>query len=991
LIVYLWNMKFKKAGSKLKWIILAALITTVVIVFLLTNPLLKETQREQTDSRIPTHIIDSVFTEMTLSEKIGLLLFVNTEINDRFDYDTLIHTAKHFKICSWLSNVISYDYHIQISDTLQHISRIPITYSTRWDGVNEEDIQFPSYRAMASINDTGFIDLFAQRVTDMMSTYGINSIVIPYHFDEIADDFLDLQLSKNLIFLSKRLFKNHLFQPSNIIFQFSKEKNSSDKHLSKFPRNKLFNILFDQTGFSSLSDTNIFSPSLSISMMHCQNDTEIQRFIYSSYNMIFVELDRVQLLFQTLSQYYGDAKYRVILDNKIKQVIKLKLLQKHHADQLQTKPLKRESTLWKTNMMQLSEHTSCLVQNNVNLFPLIDMNARFIVSENCNIPEFHSAMKSVYSDYKYEVIKNQISSTSKVLKGHRNLRQPLIFIQDSGQLQFDPALLDSLTDKLQLALVDFSMKPVFDMKYFMSLIILNGATMWAQFTAAAVITGSTNAYGRVFTGNSANPVLHSQQIPIIRLKPSFPEDAGLDGQLLNHTIDSIVYDAMMQGAFPGCQIFAAKDGKIIFNRAYGYHTYSKTQSVSLSDLYDVASITKIAATTVAAMKMCEQGKLSLDETMKKYFKNTQINYSVIKPDTIVLIDTINLLKFNLHQLIKENKLPRDTFRLNDTLLLAVDSIFSKATPFLNIFFVPIRNMLMHYSGISPTLPILPFIQLKKYYLKEKGLSADDPSAMNISRKDIWDIYYCPKKTDSSRVKVAENMYLKNRWLDSLWERTKEVGVSGRKYSQYTDMNMILVQMTIDTINKSTLEQYLQKEIYASLGLKNIMFNPSEKGVPKTRIVPTENDISWRMQLLQGVVHDPSAAMMGGIAGNAGLFANAGDLGVLFQMLLNGGMYGGKRYLSEQILRTFTLTYPETGRGLGYDKFSLKNIIAPSASKNTYGHTGFTGCCVWVDPDTKLVFVFLSNRVHPNANNYKINTLRIRQQVHQAFYDAAIQN
>jgi CubicO group peptidase (beta-lactamase class C family) len=249
------------------------------------------------------------------------------------------------------------------------------------------------------------------------------------------------------------------------------------------------------------------------------------------------------------------------------------------------------------------------------------------------------------------------------------------------------------------------------------------------------------------------------------------------------------------------------------------------------------------------------------------------------------------------------------------------------------------------------------------------------------------MYYSNKKTDSSLVQVADGMYLKNRWLDSLWQRTKEVGVSGRKVSQYTDLNMILVQITIDTINRSNMNRYMQKEFYAPLGLKNIMYQPRQNRVPLNRIAPTENDRTWRRQVVHGHVHDPSAAMLGGISGNAGLFASAEDLGVLFQMLLNGGTYGGRRYLSENIIRLFTTTNEETGRGLGFDKWGNENIVAPSASPNTYGHTGFTGCCVWVDPDSKLVFVFLSNRVHPNVNNHRINGLKIRQKVHQVFYDA----
>jgi beta-N-acetylhexosaminidase len=140
--------------------------------------------------------------------------------------------------------------------------------------------------------------------------------------------------------------------------------------------------------------------------------------------------------------------------------------------------------------------------------------------------------------------------------------------------------------------------------------------------------------------------------------------------------------------------------------------------------------------------------------------------------------------------------------------------------------------------------------------------------------------------------------------------------------------------------------------------------------------------------VHGYVHDPTAALFGGVAGNAGLFSNAADLGVLLQMILQGGAYGGKRYFSESTVGIFTSRQGGGHRAPGFDMNSGdKAIIAPSASPNSYGHTGFTGTCVWVDPDLDLVYVFLSNRIYPNTENLKINFLKVRQRVHQVVYDA----
>lgn len=983
-------MKVKNISLARKYIITVAFISVAASVFYFYIHLQKDTPSENYESVVPSSIIDSVFSEMSQSEKVGLLFFIHTEVKDSSDFNSLLNTAKRFNISSWLPEIISFDSHAQISDTLQKITGIPLTYAIQWDGFHDENLELPPLSALASISDPEFTEKFAQRFSDMTSTYGINSIFIPHlNFYKTEGGFSQYYFN-NLISAIEILFNNNVFQSSNIIFQFSSKTNVENNNPAPFA-NKLFGIYYKNTGFSSISDSNFVSPSCSFAMMPCESENDLLRFLYSSSNMLYIDMSRIEPLHNSLSELYRNKNYRAILDKKIKQIIEVKLLQKFQQLCHPSKPLNAESTLWKTCLLQLSEHTSCLIQNRDNLFPLIDMNARFIVSENCKVPEFHKTMKSFFPDYKYEVIKSNKTSTIKVISEHRNIRQPLIFIQNPDHLQFDTVQLDSLSEKLHLALIDFSFHPDHKIKYFKSYVKLYGSSVWYQRTAAGLINGSTNVSGNFFTFRADTPVLQSLQIPLIRLKHSYPEDAGLDGNYLHNTIDSLIMDAMIKGAFPGCQIFAARNGKIIFNKTYGYHTYERTQSVMNTDLYDIASVTKIAATTIAAMRMCDQGRLRLDETMKKYFRNSEINYSRIKTDTNVVIDTFNLRIFSLENLIRENKIYGDTFRLNDTLLVVIDTVFSKATPYLNIFNVPIRFMLMHYSGISPTLPILPYIQIKRYFLKDNGITEEDAAKMDISWKEVWELYYSNKKTDSSSVQVARGMYLKNRWLDTLWQRTKETGVSGRKYSQYTDLNMILVQLTMDTINKNTLDKYLQKEIFGPLGLKNIRYKPLEYGIPENRIVPTEFDKGWRKQLIRGTVHDPSAAMLGGISGNAGLFACAGDLGILFQMILNGGMYGGKLYVSENIIRLFTTTNPETGRGLGFDKYSPNNIIAPSASVNSYGHTGFTGCCLWVDPDSKLVFVFLSNRVHPDANNQLINGLKIRQKVHQVFYDAEKSN
>ena len=276
----------------------------------------------------------------------------------------------------------------------------------------------------------------------------------------------------------------------------------------------------------------------------------------------------------------------------------------------------------------------------------------------------------------------------------------------------------------------------------------------------------------------------------------------------------------------------------------------------------------------------------------------------------------------------------------------------------------------HTSGLPAGLPIRRFTN---YQSKRRKVGK-------------YDKYFQPKKDSLYSIQVAGGFYLRNDYLDSLWQDSKLIEMSPAKEYEYSDANMILLQQAIDSINRQPIDSFLQRVYYERLGMQNTAFRPRER-FEEDRLIPTEYDARWRGQLLRGYVHDPTSALLGGVAGNAGLFANAGDLAILFQMLLNGGTYGGERYLSPRTINTFTRTQG-AHRGYGFDKQpGGPYIIAESASPRTYGHTGFTGTCVWVDPDEDLIFIFLSNRIHPKANNWKLKQQRIRQRIHQAVYDA----
>ncbi len=447
----------------------------------------------------------------------------------------------------------------------------------------------------------------------------------------------------------------------------------------------------------------------------------------------------------------------------------------------------------------------------------------------------------------------------------------------------------------------------------------------------------------------------------MRLAYSEPEYVGISSDSLAK-IEEIVREGIDEFAMPGAQVLVAYKGHVIYHRAFGYHTYYKRQPVLLSDLYDLASITKVAGTTMAAMQQVEAGNMDLNAPLGTYFDNTtyqpvaRVSYDTIRMPLPLVTDSL------VEEAADELLMVGDTLRLDDSTGLVVKVVNYQGDPQKSASLeVPMRQLMTHHSGLAPSLPIASYMRRLSSQLYSTVLDG------------------------SYTVPVASHLFLRQNYLDSLWNDAKSLEPDSGRY-RYSCVNMILVQQAIDSINDSPLSQYLDSSLYGPLGLQTIGYNPRSRfGID--RLIPTAED-RWRGQLLCGDVHDPTAALLGGVSGNAGLFSNANDLAIMGQMLLNGGQYGGQRYYNMETISLFT-SRQQGHRGYGWDKppRAADYIIAPSASPETFGHTGFTGTCFWVDPEHEIVFVFLSNRVHPSQNNQRINQLKIRQRVHQVIYDA----
>lgn len=428
-----------------------------------------------------------------------------------------------------------------------------------------------------------------------------------------------------------------------------------------------------------------------------------------------------------------------------------------------------------------------------------------------------------------------------------------------------------------------------------------------------------------------------------RLAYSIPEEVGFNSEKLA-AIDKIVQEGLDAKAFPGCQVFVVKDGVVVYNKAFGRFDYQGGKSVNTSDLYDLASMSKASSTLPAIMKIYDQDKISTTDYLSKF----------------------------IPELRNTNK--------------------DKLT---------IRDALYHETGLRAFLPFYMNAIDKSSYSGSLFSSVRDSKHTVKYDAGTWanpDFSFRPDlisstPKDSFSLQIAKDIYGSYKLRHLALQEIAEDPIRGKNSYEYSDLNFILLREVVESATNTNLSDFVQKNFFKKLGATTTTYLPLQK-FDISQIVPTENDQFLRKQLLQGYVDDEAAAFFGGISGNAGLFSSANDLAKLYQMWLNRGMYGGERYLSEKTCDYFTMSKSaRSRRGLGFDKpdpLSLKNSpTSYGTPSGTYGHTGFTGTCFWVDPDNKLIYIFLSNRVNESRVNRKLISMGIRTRIQEAIYRSLI--
>ncbi len=473
--------------------------------------------------------------------------------------------------------------------------------------------------------------------------------------------------------------------------------------------------------------------------------------------------------------------------------------------------------------------------------------------------------------------------------------------------------LDSLSARTKVVLVVFgnaySLKNFEYLPWVMCAYEENDAT---NLAAANALFGAEKISGKlpVTSCSAFNAGTGFTSDSIYRLKISSPEEAGIPSEKLR-SLDDIVQRAITAKAFPGCQLLVAKDGKVIWNKNYGNNVYEINSPVKAAQLYDLASITKVAATTLAIMKLYEQKKIDLEKTVGDY------------------------VPLPTNATIKKLKL---------------------------------RDVLTHQAGLKP------------FFMFWKETVGNN-----------FDRYYRKSPEGLFTVAVADSMYIRSDFADSMWHKMATSEVEAKPKYVYSDLDFYILQKVAEQVSGEPLNVFLSKNFYDPMGLTHMTYNPLQK-FSRDRLLPTENDSLFRKQLVWGYVHDQGAAMYGGVAGHAGLFGNAFDLAALFQMLLNNGNYNGHKLLEASTIKTFTARQSKISRrGLGFDKPEPDvNKASPCYDEvplSLFGHTGFTGTCVWADPTNNLVYVFLSNRVYPNADNNQLVKMSVRTELQEVIYKA----
>jgi CubicO group peptidase (beta-lactamase class C family) len=498
--------------------------------------------------------------------------------------------------------------------------------------------------------------------------------------------------------------------------------------------------------------------------------------------------------------------------------------------------------------------------------------------------------------------------SDKAWKKHDFTETELLWLQEIAKK--NNVILDVFTKP-------YSLLPIVNFDEIESVVVSYQNCDISQEVSAELLFGAIEAKGKLPVSIGENFAVNAglSTKKLNRLGFSTPENVGMNPQVLSK-IDALANKAIDSKMTPGLQILVAKKGKVIYQKAFGYHTYENKEKVENTDIYDIASLTKIISTLPNVMQLYDHNKVNLDS------------------------------------------------KLGDMLPLFKNS--DKAA-------IPFKNLLSHNAGFQSWIPFYK--------------ATLDSSKIPLAK------YYSKTSNDIFSIKVADSLFLRNDYHDTIMKKIVDSKLSLKKEYKYSDFTFIILKEYLERMTGKKLDELSASNFYNSIGMNNTMYNPFNK-FDKSQIPPTEIDSYFRHQQIQGYVHDMAAAMEGGLGGHAGIFSNSMDVAKMMQMYLQKGNYGDVSYFSSKTFDDFnTCHFCKEGnrRGLGFDKPQLSGAgptcgCVPMVS---FGHTGFTGTIAWADPENEIIYVFLSNRTFPDSTVNKLSKENIREDIQKVIYEAIV--
>ena len=940
------------------------------------------------ETSLETKWVDSIYTQMTFEEKVGQLFMVAAYSNkDTVHFNAVEKLVTQNKVGGLIFFQGGPVRQAKLTNRFQSKSKVPlfIGIDAEW-GLSmrlDSTYKYPWNTTLGAIKDLRLIEKVGRNMAQEAKRIGAHFNFVPVldintnpknpiighrsfgenkvnvtehaiaimegiqnegvfctgkHFPGHGDTALDSHYALPLVnFTKDRLEKvelypyKRMFDEGVVSVMVAHLNIPSIEPRDNFPTsvsyNVVTNLLQEELGFDGLIFTDALNMKAASKFMK-PGDIDLEAFMAGNDILLFAE--NVPLAYQKISEAYNNG---LITEERLAKSVKKILAHKFKIGLNHYKPVDIKNiapdlnTTFKDALQyQLFEHATTVLKNKDNVLPIRnldqkiayvklgdDVNSSFVntIKKYTEITEISEdnidSLKVRLKDYNTVIV--GFHKSDRAWKKHDFSETELVWLQEIAKNNV--VILDAFTKPYSLSTITS-----FDDIEGVVMSYQNGDI--AQEVSGQLLFGAFEPQGKL-------PVTINEEFKegfglrtekLNRLGFTAPENVGMSPSILSK-IDTYAKKAIDGKMAPGMQILVARRGKVIFQKSYGYHTYDKQTKVSNSDIYDVASITKMVATLPNVMQQYDKGKVTLDSKLG---------------DMLPMFQGTN----------------------------KQDIIF--------------KDLLSHYAKLQAWIPFY------KNTLDAEKCPSDK----------IYSLY----NKEGFNYQVAENLYIRNDYQDSILKQIADSKLLDKKEYKYSDFTFIILKEYLEKATGKTLDKLSTENFYKTLGMNNTMFNPLRK-FDYSVIPPTENDNYFRHTIIQGYVHDMAASMQGGVAGHAGIFSNAMDIAKMMQLYLQKGNYGDKQYFSTTTFDTFnTCHFCSEGnrRGLGFDKPQLgkEGPTCGCVSMSSFGHTGFTGTIAWADPETEIVYVFLSNRTYPgNTEVNKLSKENIREDIQKIIQEAIL--